>query len=321
MTRNQDEQCIWLKPGLSMDDYTRWLRLGLAQYFREGKGPWALPGLAENYGRNFSIGEDIIDAVSKLPFADQEKFRDAVVDIARELDFNKQKNELLALLQIGLEFKSHELLEVIKSKIFTVHDLENQQSVLINCFEFARDIALYSGPKSISCLRHLTTQPTFPYQMSGQALEAMTAADPNGFVSHFKHLRDLLRKAFYEPTNDVEQFKRVTNRRKQLVKAIAKYGLDFEKLTAEIEAREGLSEFWWFDSVAAVFDHTPIAVSISNDFDFKGKLKSSLAITRTNRERLSSSDIDESELSEAWIDSVLGPTLDYQGGVGIAYVY
>jgi hypothetical protein len=294
MTRK--DPVIWLQPGLAKGQYTKWLRLGLAQFFREGMGAWALPGLADCFARNPTLAEDIIDALHKLPLADQDHFRDAVVEITRELDFNAHMKELEALLQIGLAYKSKGMLDIIATKAFTVKDSDHWEPVLILCFEYARD----AGPEAISCLRHLTSQKTFPYEFSAQALEAMAAADKSHFADHFNHLRDGLDRIFKILPDGEADFVRAKQRRALLVHKIQRYGLDVKKLLdPAIDVSKESGSFWWFEAVLSTFDFK------AEESGFETAAPSIDLLSR--KDALIQQEIATTSLSNVELDSWLAP--------------
>ena len=244
-----------LAPGLGRKRYAAWLRVGLQQFFFEEKGALSFLGLGENYGKNPSIGEDIVDAVQKLPAKDREDFREATVDVIRQTPLDIEPLYLEALLIIAAGLQARGALEAIAQKSFTLRPGESTNTILRYCFEFARDLALSEGPGAEQCLKHITSQSAFPPAFSGQALEALTAANPDHFAEHFRHLQEKLDIVYADCNADRDELIRLRERRRLLVQSIRKYNIQYDNLIngLKLDCRKVYSGeiYWWIEAITS----------------------------------------------------------------------
>lgn len=245
---------IRLGPGLEPVSYCKWLRVGMEQFFIEGKGALAFPGLGECYGRNPSIGDDIVEAAQALPAADREDFRSAVVEMVRETPFDIEPLYVEALLLIAVGLQAKGVLEIVAHKSFTLRDGESAVTILRYCFECARDLALSSGSSAERCLIHITSQAVFSSAFAGQALEALTAANPENFASHLSALRKQLDEIYGDGYQGREDKIALRDRRRLLVRSIQKFGIDLNDLLVDprshLEIQQTGSVYWWIDALA-----------------------------------------------------------------------
>jgi hypothetical protein len=243
--------------GKSAVEFAIWLKVGLFEYLFEKAGRRAFPG-AENFvEQQDDISEDLAQIAMALCARDLQMFKEACEITLRELDFNIAQEAIVAeeVMRLGAKVRATGMLEVLSNKSFRILPDSPSSALYDLAFEFARDLADFGKQTSVDCLLHLIRSPGFRPALSGQALVALTEADPSTFADHYDCLREALNQKFGYSVVLEDEVTRPAQRR-QLISSISARVVDQQLLLHPClpsESSRPEVTNWWFETLRGEF--------------------------------------------------------------------
>jgi len=193
----------------SIDQFKRWVRVGVESYVLEEAGPAAFPETADRILITGSLFQGLREFADGLNAVRRDNLKHAIAQVLSSLEPQERFVAVAEpLLAIAVAISAHPVLKVLARKIgggfFGQPDAEGRDSLFAMTLYSVVRLATPERQDAEHCLKELIENENFKPAHASTALVALCQVDPQGLVEHLSAfgLREKLAEQFRDYDQD-----------------------------------------------------------------------------------------------------------------------